>query len=73
MTYLEIALADIGELTKKHKPQRLKENRRVAKAGGEVAKNTREDIEKRLKETIVTKDNRLDYQYVDYEQLEEKV
>ena len=78
MSDLEIALADIGELTtrelaKKHKPHGLKENREVAKAGGEVAKNTKEDIEKRLGETIVTKDNRLDYQYVDYEQIEEKV
>jgi len=76
MSDLEIALADIGELTtrelaKKHKPIGLKENRKVAKAGGEVAKNTREDIEKRLGEDIITKDNRLDYQYVEYEQLEE--
>ena len=77
MSDLEIALADIGELTtrelaKKHKPHGLKENREVAKAGGEVAKNTKEDIEKRLGETIVTKDNRLDYQYVEQVQIEEK-
>ena len=77
MSDLEIALADIGELTprelaKKHKPHGLKENREVAKAGGEVAKNTKEDIEKRLGETIVTKDNRLDYQYIEQVQIEEK-
>ena len=77
MSVLEMALADIGELTtrelaKKHKPHGLKENREVAKAGGEVAKNTKEDIEKRLGETIVTKDNRLDYQYIEQVQIEEK-
>ena len=77
MSDLEMALADIGELTtrelaKKHKPHGLKENREVAKAGGEVAKNTKEDIEKRLGETIVTKDNRLDYQYIEQVQIEEK-
>ena len=34
-------------------------------AGGKVAKNTRDDIEQLLGETIVTKENKLKYQYAD--------
>ena len=67
---LEVALADIGELTtrklaEKHKPVGLAENRKIAKEGGKVANNTRRDIESRLGESIVTKDNALTYQYTD--------
>ena len=70
MSDIEIALADIGELTtrelaKKHKPIGLEENRKVARAGGKVAKNTRKDIESRLGESVVTKDNILNYQYIE--------
>ena len=70
MSDIEIALADIGELTtrelaKKRKPFGLKENRRIAKEGGLVANNTRKDIETRLGEVVVTSDNALDYQYID--------
>ena len=70
MSELEVALADIGELTtrklaEKHKPIGLSGNRKIAKEGGMVASNTRKDIEARLGESIVTKDNRLSYQYLD--------
>ena len=70
MSELEVALADIGELTtrklaEKHKPIGLKENRKIAKEGGQVASNTRKDIETRLGETVVTKDNTLNYQYIE--------
>ena len=70
MSDIEIALADIGELTtrelaKKHKPIGLEENRKIAKEGGQVASNTRKDIEARLGESVVTKDNSLSYQYID--------
>ena len=70
MSELEVALADIGELTtrklaEKHKPVGLAENRKIAKEGGKVANNTRRDIESRLGESIVTKDNALTYQYTD--------
>ena len=49
MSEPEVALADIGELT----------------TSGQVASNTRKDIEERLGEHIVTKDNLLDYQYIE--------
>ena len=70
MSDIEIALADIGELTtrelaKKHKPIGLEENRKIAKEGGQVASNTRKDIEARLGESVVIKDNSLSYQYID--------
>ena len=70
MSELEVALADIGELTtrklaEKHKPVGLSENRKIAKAGGQVANNTRKDIETRLGESIVTKNNALNYKYID--------
>ena len=70
MSELEIALADIGELTtrklaEKHRPIGLEENRKIAKEGGQVANNTRKDIEARLGELVVTKNNALNYQYVD--------
>jgi len=70
MTDVEIALADIGELTtrelaRKYKPIGLEENRKVAKEGGQVAKNTRKDIEQRLGEFIITKDNTLNYKYIE--------
>ena len=70
MSELEVALADIGELTtrklaEKHKPVGLSENRIIAKEGGQVANNTKKDIEARLGESIVTKNNALNYKYVD--------
>ena len=62
MSDIEIALADIGELTtrelaKKHKPIGLDENRKIAKEGGQVASNTRKDIEDRLGKSVVSSDN----------------
>ena len=62
MSDIEIALADIGELTtrelaKKHKPIGLDENRKIAKEGGQVASNTRKDIEERLGESVISSDN----------------
>ena len=70
MTDIEVLLTDIGEVTtrelaKKQKPKGLKENKKVAKLGGEVAKNTRKDIEEKLGETVVSKQNFLDYEYIE--------
>ncbi len=70
MTDIEVALADLGEiatreLAKKHKPCGLKQNKEVAKMGGHAAKVARDDIEKNLNETVISKDNLLPYEYVD--------
>lgn len=37
----------------------------MAKLGGHAAKVAREDIEKNLGESVVTKDNKLNYKYID--------
>lgn len=70
MTDIEVVLTDLGEvatreLTKKHKPQGLKENKKIAKMGGNVAKVARDDIENKLGESIISKENYLNYQYLD--------
>jgi len=70
MTDVEVALTDLGEiatreLARKHRPQGLKANRKIAKAGGEVAKTTRDDLERKLGETIISKDNALNYKYIE--------
>ena len=70
MTDIEVLLTDIGEVTtrelaKKKKPKGLTENKKVAKIGGEVAKNTRKDIEEKLGETVLCKQNFLDYEYIE--------
>lgn len=69
MTDIEIILTDLGELatrelTKKHKPQGLKENKSIAKRGGNIAKNTKEDLEKVLGETVISNKNNLNYKYI---------
>ena len=78
MTDIEIALTDLGEITtrelaKKHKPHGLKENRKIAKMGGHAAKVAREDIEKNLGESVVSKNNALNYKYLDDNKLEKKL
>ena len=70
MTDIEVALTDLGELatrelTKTHKPNGLNENKEIAKIGGNIAKNTRDDLENRLGRTVIEKTNSLNYQYND--------
>ena len=74
MTDIEVALTDLGEITtrelvKKHKPYGLDENRKVAKMGGHAAKVAREDIEKSLGESVITKKNALNYKYIEDKKL----
>ena len=77
MTDIEVALTDLGEiatreLAKKHKPYGLKENRKVAKMGGHAAKVARDDIEKNLGESVISKENVLNYKYLDDNKLEKE-
>ena len=70
MTDVEIALTDLGEiatreLTKEYKPYGLEENKKMAKRGGNIPKITRDNLEKELGRTVVTKENTLNYQYID--------
>lgn len=70
MDNIEVSLTDISEevtkrLANKTKPKGLKENLKVARAGGQVAKNTRDEIENLLGESVVTNQNNLNYKYID--------
>ena len=62
MTNLETAINTLAEaftteLSKKNNPTTLSENKTVAKAGGKVAKQTRENMEAQLGRSIVTRNN----------------
>ena len=68
MTDIEIALTDLGEiatreLVKTHKPNGLEQNKKIAKMGGNTAKIARDDLEKKLEKTIISKTNSLSYEY----------
>ncbi len=72
MTNLETAVNTLAEavtteLSKKNNPKTFDESRRVAKAGGSVAKKTRIDIERRLGESIVSNANAKQLQHKDDE------
>lgn len=74
MTDIEVTLADLGEiatreLVKEHNPYGLKENREMAKRGGRIAKNTRDNLEKELGKSVISKENALNYKYVEDEKL----
>lgn len=77
MTDIEVALTDLGELTTRHiaqkeKPMGLSENRKVAKKGGSVAKKTKEFYEEVTGLNAISKDNSLNYRYIDEDKLIEK-
>ena len=68
MTDIEIALTDLGEiatreLVKTHKPHGLEQNKKIAKMGGNTAKIARDDLEKKLEKTVISKTNSLSYEY----------
>ena len=78
MDNIELILTDLSEeatkrLAAKQKPNGLKENIKVAKMGGHVAKVAREDIEKNLGESIVARDNKLNYKYIEEKETKKKL
>lgn len=69
MTDIEVALTDLGEiatreLARKHKPYGLEQNKEIAKRGGKIAKNTRDNLEEELGETVISNTNALNYKYL---------
>ena len=73
MDNIELILTDLSEeatkrLAAKQKPNGLKENIKVAKMGGHAAKVARNDIEKNLGESVVTRTNKLNYKYIEEEE-----
>lgn len=70
MSDIEVLLTDLGEtatreLAKKHKPYGLEQNKKIARMGGNTAKVARDDLEKKLGESVITKNNNLNYKYID--------
>ena len=76
MTDLEVALTDLGEiatreLAKEYKPYGLQQNKNIARRGGNIAKITRDNLEKELGRTVISNKNSLSYEYIDEKILEE--
>ena len=70
MSDLEILLTDIGEtatreLAKTYNPQGLVQNKEIAKRGGQIAKNTRDNLEKELGKSVITKENNINRRYIE--------
>ena len=70
MTDIEVVLTDLGELAtrelaKKHNPNGLEENKRIAKMGGNVSKVARNNLEEKLGESIIANSNNLNCKYLD--------
>ena len=70
MSDLEILLTDIGEtatreLAKKYNPRGLIQNKEIAKRGGNIAKNTRDNLEKELGRSVTTKENNINDRYIE--------
>ena len=78
MTDIEVALTNIGEIAtrdiaREERPQGLKENLKVAKRGGGVAKGAKDLYEKETKKSAISKSNSLNYKYIDnVKQIESK-
>ena len=77
MTDIEVAITNIGELAtreiaKNEKPFGLSKNRKVARRGGGVAKRTKDFFEEETGSKVISKDNALNYQYIDDNKLIEK-
>ena len=70
MTDIEVLLTDLGEIATRdiaqtEHPQGFNENMSVAKRGGQVAKDARKSYEKQTKKSAVSKENALNYKYID--------
>ena len=70
MTDIEVAIANIGEIAtrdiiRKERPIGLKENRKIAKRGGSVAKKTKDFFEEETGSKVISKENMLNYKYID--------
>lgn len=77
MSDIEVALADLGEiatreLAKKKNPNGLEENRKIARKGGNVSKVARNQLESELNESVISKDNYLNYEYKNKKEIENK-
>ena len=70
MTDIEIVLTELGEvatreLVKEYKPYGLNQNKEIVKMDGSAAKSARDNIEENLRKKVVSKDNSLNYKYLE--------
>ena len=70
MTDIEVLLTDLGEIATRNvaeseHPQGFKENMKVARKGGQVANDARKSYEKATKNSAISNQNALNYQYID--------
>lgn len=77
MTDIEVLLTDLGEvatrdIARSEHPKGLKENLKVAKKGGEVARDARRSYEKATNRSAISNKNSLTYEYIDDKLLEDK-
>ena len=77
MSNIEVILSDLGEeatkeLAKEYKPYGLEQNKKIAKMGGNTAKVARDDLEKKLKKSVITNENNLNYKYIENKKIENK-
>ena len=66
MTNIELALNTLAEvatteISKERNAQGMKESRKAAQAGGRIAKNTRDDLERQLGHTVISSERASDY------------
>lgn len=66
MTNVELALNTLAEvatteIARERKTKGMKESRQAAKAGGQIAKNTRDDLERQLGHTVISSARASDY------------
>ena len=66
MTNVELALNTLAEvatteIARQRKTQGMKESRQAAQAGGQIAKNTRDDLERQLGRTVISSERASDY------------
>ena len=66
MTNIELALNTLAEvatteLSRQRNPQGMNESKEAAKAGGKVAKNAREDLERQLGRSVISSQKAADY------------
>jgi spermidine/putrescine-binding protein len=59
MTNIELTLNQLAEVTttsisKAEQPQTVEQNKKVAKRGGDIVKNTRLEIEKEIKQKVIS-------------------
>ena len=66
MTNVELALNTLAEVatteySRQSNPTTMEENKRIAREGGEVARDARKTIEKRLGRTVISSEKASDY------------